>query len=331
MPNPRRVLPLAGLFLIAVCLCSLAFGARHLSLGTVLQALLEPRPGDTDDTVVRELRVPRTLIGLTTGLALGLAGTLMHGVTRNPLADPGILGVNAGASLAVVVAISGFGVTGAGGFVWFAFLGAALATATVYGIATAGPGGANPLRLALAGAALTAALTSLVTLVLLIDRTTFDRYRFWSVGSLAGRDEHTLLAVLPFVALGVVLAALSGRALNVLALGDDVARGLGQSLGRARALAALAVVLLCGSATALAGPIAFVGLAVAHIARRLAGADYRWTLAFSALLGPALLLGADVIGRLVAPPGELEAGIVVAFLGAPVMIAVVRRARWAVS
>jgi iron-siderophore transport system permease protein len=320
---------LAFVLLLVACACSLALGARHLPLSTVLQALFDPVSGDRDQAVVRELRVPRTLVGLTAGAALGLAGAIMQGVTRNPLADPGILGVNAGASLAVVVALSWLGISSAPALVWFALIGAGLATAVVYAIASVGAGGANPLRLALAGAALTAAATSLVTLVLLTDRTTLDRYRFWSVGSLAGRDTHALAAVLPFAAVGAVLAVASGRLLNVLSVGDDVARGLGQDLTRARAVAGLAIVLLCGSATAAAGPIAFVGLAVAHVARRLAGADHRWILALAGPLGATLLLAADVAGRLVAPPGELEAGIVVAFLGAPIMIALVRRADWA--
>jgi iron complex transport system permease protein len=313
--------------LIVVCGASLLLGARHLSVPSVLDALIAPRPGNPDDVVVRALRLPRTLIGVAAGAALGLAGTVMQAVTRNPLADPGLLGVNAGASLFVVVAISWFHIATMLGLVWFAFLGAAVATALVYAIAAAGREGATPFRLALAGAALTAAVTSLVSLVLLTDRTTLQQYRFWSVGSLAARDADALLTVLPFLAIGALLAAVSGRALNALALGDDAARGLGVSLPRARVAAGLSVVLLCGGATALAGPLVFVGLAVAHGAARIAGADVRWALALSAVLGAVVLVAADIIGRLIAPPGEIEAGIVVAFLGAPVMIALVRGTR----
>ena len=308
-----------------VVLLSLAVGARGIAPGAVLDAILSPVLSNNDHMVVRDLRVPRTVIGLLAGAALGLAGAIMQGVTRNPLADPGLLGVNAGASLAVVVGISFFGATQPGGFVWFAFAGAAAATAVVYAIGSSGRGGATPIKLALSGAALTAALTSVITLILVTDLDTLNLYRFWAVGSLVGRDLGTAAVVLPFLLVGAVLALLSGPGLNLLALGDDLARGLGQSVLRARIASALAIVLLCGSATALAGPLVFVGLVVPHLARRFSGSDYRWILAYSLLLGPVLLIAADVLGRLIALPGEIEAGLVVAFLGAPVLIAFARR------
>jgi iron complex transport system permease protein len=310
---------------VVTILVSLAIGSRAIVPSVVLDALFSPTDGNTDQMVVRDLRVPRTVIGLLAGAALGMAGTVMQGVTRNPLADPGLLGVNAGASLFVVLGISFFGVTQPSGFVWFAFAGAAAATAAVYAIGSSGRGGATPVKLALSGAALTAALTSIITLVLISDLDTLNLYRFWAVGSLVGRDLGTAAVVLPFLLVGAVLALVTTRSLNVLALGDDVARGLGQSLLRARASSALAIVLLCGAATALAGPLVFVGLVVPHLARRLSGSDYRWVLAYSVVLGPILLVAADIVGRLVAPPGELEAGLVVAFLGAPVLIAFARR------
>ena len=307
-----------------VVLLSLAVGSRAIAPSVVLDAVFAPVAGDTDHVVVRDLRVPRTVVGLLAGLALGLAGSIMQGVTRNPLADPGLLGVNAGASLSVVVGITFFGATQPEAFVWFAFAGAAAATAAVYAIGASGRGGASPVKLALSGAALTAAITSLITLLLVTNLDTLQIYRFWAVGSLVGRDLGTAGVVLPFLLVGAVLAFVTSRSLNVLSLGDDVARGLGQSLVRARVTSALAIVLLCGSATALAGPLVFVGLVVPHIARRLVGSDYRWILAYSLLLGPMLLVCADIVGRLVAPPGELEAGLVVAFLGAPVLIAFAR-------
>jgi iron complex transport system permease protein len=213
------------------------------------------------------------------------------------------------------------------GYAWFAVAGTAAAAAVVFGIGALGRDGAAPARLALVGAAFTAAATSLTTLVLLADLDTLDRYRFWVVGSLAGRDAGTLVAVLPLLAVGAVVALGTGRALNAVALGDDVARGLGHRLGLARAACALAVVLLCGGATALVGPIAFVGLVTPHLARRIAGPDHRWMLRYAPVIGATVLVAADIVGRLVAPPGELEAGIVLALLGAPVMIAVVRRTR----
>lgn len=318
------VVALVGLAL-AVAL-SLAIGTRTVDLPAVVQALFQPIAGDNDQMVVRDLRVPRTLIGLAAGAALALAGAVVQGLTRNPLADPGLLGVNAGAALFVVAGISFFGVSATADQVWFAFAGAAAATVAVYAV-SAGRGAPSPVTLTLAGSAVTAALTSIITLLLLGNLDALNQFRFWSVGSLAARDLDSLWAVLPFLLAGTLLAFSLGRSLNLLSLGDDVARGLGQHVGRARLLASVAVVLLCGCATALAGPIVFVGLAVPHIARRFTGPDYRWILAFSLLIGPTLLLLADVIGRVVAFPGELEAGFVVAFLGAPVMIALVRSRR----
>ena len=306
---------------------SLAIGSRDISLGTVIDAVLRPDGTLADHVVVRDLRIPRTLVGLLAGLALGLAGALMQGVTRNPLADPGLLGVNAGASLFVVAGIAWFGVTSALDSVWFAFAGAAVAAAVVYLIGSLGRESATPVKLALAGTALTAALTSLITIVLLSDGEAFDRYRFWAAGSLASRGLDASLPLIPFIAGGVALAVVAARTLNALALGDDLARGLGQNLVTARIVCAVAIVLLCGSATAMAGPIVFVGLAVPHLARWFTGPDYRLILLFSAVLGPALLLAADVLGRVIARPGEIEAGLVVAFLGAPMLIALVRRAK----
>lgn len=323
----RRAAVVGGVLVVVLAAyLSLVLGSRQIDPSVVLDALLAPRAGDNDHMVVRDLRVPRTVLGLLAGSALGLAGALMQGLTRNPLADPGLLGVNAGASLFVVLGINVLGITAASGQVWFAFAGAAAATLVVYVVGT-GPRGPSPLSLTLAGTAVTAALTSVITLVLLGDLETLNQYRFWSVGSLVGRDLDAALGVLPFIAGGVVIAAALGPSLNVLALGEDVARGLGAHLGRVRVLAAIAIVLLCGAATALVGPIVFVGLVAPHLARWLAGGDYRWVLALSALGGAALLTLADVVGRLIVPPGELEAGLVIAGLGAPVMIALVRGRR----
>ena len=326
-----RALPLAGLvlLLVLIVLASLAIGARDISPAVVFQALFAPDTAVTDHVVVLDLRIPRTVLGILAGAAFGVAGALIQGITRNPLADPGLLGVNAGASLFVVIGITWFGVVTALGLIWFALAGAAVAAAIVYAVGSLGRGGATPVKLALAGAALTAALTSLLTVFLLADLETLDRYRFWTIGSLVGRGLDTAAAVAPFLALGGLLALLGARTLNALALGDDLARGLGQNIPVARALTGAAVVLLCGGGTALVGPVLFVGLAVPHIARWIAGPDYRWILAYSALLGPALMLVADILGRLVLKPGELEVGIIVAFLGAPVLIALVRRTRLA--
>lgn len=327
----RRLIGLAMsvVLLLVMVVLSLALGARDVAFGDVWNALFSPDAGNNDHLVVRDLRIPRTVIGIVVGLSLALAGTIMQGITRNPLADPGLLGVNAGASVFVVLAISVLGISSPSAYVWFAFLGAAAAASVVYGIGAIGREGATPVKLVLAGTALTAGLTSIITLVLITDAETLNSYRFWSVGSLASRDFEPLFDLWPFIAVGAVLAFAVGRMLNLLSLGDDLARGLGQNLMLTRVIAALAVVLLCGSATALAGPMVFVGLVVPHIVRPVTGPDYRWILAYSALLGPVLLLAADVIGRLIVRPAELEAGIIIAVLGAPIMIALVRRVKLA--
>lgn len=332
----RHSLP-ARLVILMVCLsavvgvaaASLAFGTKPIPLASVVQALVSPDPAVNDHLIVRTLRGPRTVLGLLVGMALGLSGGVMQGVTRNALADPGLLGVSAGASLAVVVAIHLFGVGSLAGYVWFAFAGAAVASVVVYGLGSLGRDGATPVKLALAGAAVTAFLLSLTTAILLVDLATLDQFRFWVVGSLAGRDGAVAGQVAPVVVLGGALALALGPSLNTLALGDDVARGLGQRVGRARLVSALAVVLLVGGATAAAGPISFVGLTVPHVARALAGPDYRWILPYSALLAPVLLLGTDVLGRLVARPGEVQVGIVTALVGGPFFIALVRRRKLA--
>jgi iron complex transport system permease protein len=311
---------------LAAVWASLFLGSRSIDLAAVVDALAGRSGDSVEQMVVLDLRVPRTIIGLVAGSALGLAGALMQGLTRNPLADPGLLGVNAGASLAVVIAIAVFGVSAPSGYIWFAFLGAALAAVLVYLVAS-GRTGPTPLSLTLAGAAVTAVLTSLITLVLLRDLDTLGQYRFWSVGSLVARDAGTVVTLAPFLIVGAIVALVLGRSLNGLALGDDVARGLGQRVGLTRVLAGAAIIVLCGAATSLAGPLVFVGLVVPHLARRFVGPDYRWIMLYSLPLGAILLVLADTVGRLIASPSELEAGIVVAMIGAPVLIVLVRRNR----
>ncbi len=321
-------LVVAVVALALVALCSIAYGSKPIPFGDVVDALVA-FDGSNDHLIVRSLRVPRTAVGLGVGAALGLAGAVMQGVTRNPLADPGILGVNAGAALFVVGAIHLLDVTTVTGYVWFAFAGAAVVSVAVYGLGSLGRGGATPVKLALAGTAVAALLGSLTTAILLLDVTTLDQFRFWVVGSIAGRDATVAAQVTPFLVVGAVLAVASARTLNSLSLGDDVARSLGVRVGAARAVSALAVVVLCGAATAAAGPIAFVGLTVPHVARAICGPDYRWILPYSAVLAPILLLGADIVGRVVARPGELQVGIVTALVGAPFFVALVRRRKLA--
>lgn len=310
--------------LVLAALLSIAVGAKSIPLSTVLDALTDYDPTDNDHLIVRSLRIPRTIVGLLVGAALGAGGAIMQGLTRNPLADPGILGVNSGAALFVVIGIYWFDLASLLGYVWFAFAGAAVASLIVYALGSLGRDGATPVKLALAGAALTALLGSITTAILLMDVDTLDQFRFWAVGSLAGRTATIAADVAPFIGVGLLLAMVCGPLLNTLALGDDVARGLGQRVGLSRLLGAVCVVLLCGAATAAAGPIAFVGLAIPHVARAITGPDYRWILPYSMVLAPILLLGADIIGRVVARPGEVQVGIVTAIIGAPVFIGLVR-------
>ncbi|TYK43406.1 FecCD family ABC transporter permease [Actinomadura decatromicini] len=317
---------LLTVLLLLTVVASLAIGAEHVAFGRVLPGVLSPDPGSRDELIVHELRLPRTLLGVAVGAALGLAGGVMQALTRNPLAEPGLLGVNGGAALAVVVVIGTVRADDALVYVWAAFLGAAGAAALVYAIGARGRGGASPARLVLAGAAVNAVFSALTAGLMLLSPRSFNGFRFWQVGSLGGREMSILPRVLPFVLAGTVLALLLARPLNALAMGDEAGRALGSRPGRTRALGAVAVVVLCGSATAAAGPIAFLGLAVPFIVRTLAGPDQRLVLPYSLLLAPVLLLGADIVGRVVAP-GELETGIVTAFLGAPLFAVMVRRGR----
>ncbi|WP_433223473.1 FecCD family ABC transporter permease [Dactylosporangium sp. CS-047395] len=311
--------------LLLVVLGSLAVGVKAIPFGQVLDALLHGRGPDAG--VILDLRLPRTLLGVAAGASLAAAGVLMQALTRNPLADPGLLGVNAGAAFAVVVAIWIWRFADLTEFVWFAFAGAGIASVLVYLLGSRGRSGATPVRLALAGTAVSAVLGALINLITLLDPKVFDGFRFWGVGSLAAVDRAVIWQVLPFLAVGAVLAAGLSGALNTLALGDETARALGNRVGRTRVLGAVAVTLLCGAATAAVGPIAFVGLTVPHIARAVTGPDHRWLMPYALVLGPILVLGSDLLGRLLARPAEIQAGIVTAFLGAPVFIALVRRRR----
>jgi iron complex transport system permease protein len=314
----------AGVLLVAIA--SLAIGSVELPADTVLAALFA-YDGSNDHVIVRELRGPRTLLGLAAGASLALAGGVLQALTRNPLAEPGIFGVNAGASLAVVASIAFLGTTGPAGYVWFAFAGAAATSLAVFALGAVGRPEGNAVRVALAGVVLAAVLGSITAAILVLDASTLDRYRFWAVGSLAGQELSALAGVLPFLVVGAAIALGTGRQLDTLSLGDDVARGLGLRVGLIRTLGTAAQVLLTGSVVAVAGPIGFVGLAAPHAARVLVGAGYPWILATSALIGAALLVAADIVGRIVLRPGEVEVGIMTAFVGVPLFLWLVRRRR----
>ncbi|MFF9063099.1 FecCD family ABC transporter permease [Streptomyces sp. NPDC101213] len=329
-PPPRRTPRSLGLLvsvavLLLVAVASIAIGAKELSLDQVWHGVFQDT-GTYGDVVVGE-RVSRTVLGLLVGAALGLSGTVLQALTRNPLADPGLLGINAGASAAVVTAITYLGVTSVSGYVWFAFLGAAAVGALVWFLG--GSRGATPVRLALAGTALSAALFGYVQAVMIMDKAALARMRFWTVGSLTSATNDTIWRVLPFLAVGTLLAFALARPLNAMAMGDDTAKALGAHLNRTRALSMLAATVLCGAATAACGPIVFVGLMVPHAVRSFTGPDLRWIMPYAAVLSPVLLLGSDVIGRVVARPSEVQVGIITALIGGPVFIHLVRRRRTA--
>lgn len=309
-------------------LLSISVGAKPIPLDDVWTYLFAPT-GAYDSDVVHSVRVPRTVAGVLVGAALGLAGALMQALTRNPLADPGVLGVNAGAFAGVVLAIGVFGVTAPSGYVWFALLGAAGTSVLVYVLGSGGRSQATPVRLALAGTAVGAALTAATSVVIVTDVQAFDQVRLWNLGSLAVQNTTTLWWILPFVVVGCVLGLLLGPSLNAVALGEDLGKALGARIGRTRVLTAVAVTLLCGAATALAGPIGFVGLMVPHAVRALIGPDQRWVLPYSTVAAVMLLLVSDIAGRLVAWPGEVEVGIVTAVVGGPVLVLLVRRRKLA--
>lgn len=330
--DPRRrdrhrawwLLALLALLVVLVA-ASVAVGTREVSLAEIIGAIRGATATNGESAVA--VRIPRTLLGVLAGAALGLAGAIMQGVTRNPLADPGILGVNAGAALAVVIGVAWFDITSSETYLWTAILGAGLATLFVYRVGSLGPGGPTPLKLTLAGAATSVACASLVIAVVLPRNDIAGGIQSWQLGGIGGATFARVLPALPFLVAGFAISLLSARKLNSLALGDDLAAGLGEKVALARIMASAGAVLLCGAATALCGPIGFLGLVVPHVCRLLIGVDYRWLLPFSALGGASLLLASDVVGRVIARPAEIKVSIITALIGAPFFIWIVRRQR----
>ena len=310
--------------LALMCVASLAIGTENVALSTVWRAVTDYRDIG-DQWIVHDLRIPRTVLALLVGLALGLAGTLIQAVGRNPLADTEILGINSGAALFVVSAIAFFGVRDVGGYIWFAFGGSLFAMILVYLVGMTGRRAATPVRVLLAGVAIAAVLDGVAFAVRLRHPRAFDNMRFWDAGGLDGRSLDVAATTAPFIAIGVALCLIIGRSLNITALGDDLAKSMGGNVARTQALGLTAVTLLAGAATAGAGPIGFVGLMVPHAVRRFTGPDWRWILAYATVVAPALLLAADILGRVIIRPAELPAGIVTAFLGAPVLIWLIRK------
>ncbi len=321
----RRMLSLLLLtaVLAVVCVLSVAFGVRDITFTDALAAL-GGHTGTTEQAAAWQ-RIPRTVLAMMVGAALAVSGTTMQAVTRNPLADPGIFGVLAGASLAVVTGIAFFGLSNPVATMAAAVFGSAVAATFVYTVGSLGRGGATPLKLALAGAATSAAATSMVSAVLLPRVDVMDTFRFWQIGSVGGAEWPLLGLAAPFLILGALVCWASAGGLNALALGDDIATGLGRNVLRTRLVSSLGAVILCGVATALAGPIGFVGLIVPHVCRLLVGVDHRWLIPISALSGAILLVAADTLGRVVTRPSEIAVGVITPLIGAPFFIWIVRR------
>ncbi|WP_043432807.1 Fe(3+)-siderophore ABC transporter permease [Paenarthrobacter nicotinovorans] len=303
---------------------SLVVGSKDVDLASLWPAITA-YDGSPEHVIIRDLRLPRTVTGVLVGIALGLSGALIQALTRNPLADPGILGVNAGAGFFVVLGVALFGVTTIGEYIWFSFAGAVVATVGVYFIGSRGRGGATPLRLTLAGVALGAVLGGISSGITLLRPAVFDSMRSWSAGTLSNRTWEIFTAVTPFIVVGALIALALARPLNAVAMGDDTAKSLGANITSTRIWTIVSVTLLCGAATAAAGPIGFVGLMIPHVSRWIVGPDQRWILAYTLVLSPVLLLVSDIAGRLVLRPAEMQVGIITAFIGAPVLIWLIRR------
>ncbi len=322
--NFSTVLVLCLILLCVTVIASLVFGSRPIRFHELIEGLFNPNIDSFGANVVRT-RISRTVFGICCGAALGVSGAIMQAVTRNPIADPSILGVNTGASLFVVCGIAFLNISTANQYIGLALVGAAITAVFVFGIGSLGRGGATPIKLVLAGAATSAALSSLVTAIIIPRSYVMDQFRFWQVGSVGSASWDAIVIFLPFLIVGIIVGLISAPALNALAMGDEVATGLGVRTGILRILAALAGVLLCGAATALAGPIGFVGLLSVHVIRLMLGPDLRFVIPLSAVSGAIILTISDVIGRLLGSPGELEVGVVTAFIGAPLLIILAMR------
>ncbi|GIV22279.1 FecCD family ABC transporter permease [Chloroflexus aurantiacus] len=317
-------LPVCAIILGLALLSSIAFGAADIAPADVWQALVAFNPASTDHLIIRTLRVPRAAVAALVGAALAVAGALMQGLTRNPLADPGILGIETGAALGVVSAVFFLKIGSLYLYALFAFAGATLTALAVYALGSIGRGGPTPLKITIAGAALTALLSSFTTGILIFNQRTLEEVRFWLAGSVAGRDLNLLVQASPYLICGLLLALALGRQITTISLGDDIAKGLGQRTGWVKLLTAVATVVLAGASVAVAGPIGFVGLVIPHAVRFLVGVDYRWILPYAALIGATFLVLSDVAARLIIRPTELPVGVMTALIGGPFFVYLVR-------
>lgn len=318
---------LVSIIILGICvMASLAWGSKNIEFSQAINALLNNDDMSFAALVVRE-RIPRTIFSIMAGASLGISGALMQSITRNPIADPSILGVNTGAALFVVIGMAFFNINSANEYIWLALAGAGITSIFVYGIASIGNGGMTPIKLALAGSATSAVLSSLISAIILPRSELMDAFRFWQVGSVSGATWDSINLILPFIIVGLIISLISTPALNVLALGDDLATGLGVNIGIIRIICVIAGVILCGSTTAIAGPIGFVGLMIPHSIRLIFGSNLRGIVPMSAIGGAVLLTISDVLGRVIGSPGELQVGIITAFLGAPILIIIARKAK----
>jgi iron complex transport system permease protein len=328
-PNAPRTLligalPLCIAALLLAVMAGIAYGAADINIQTVWASILSFDAENTNHLIIQTLRLPRAITALLVGAALGVAGAIMQGLTRNPLADPGLLGIESGAALAVVGGVFVFHINSLPVYAVFAFIGGMLTALTVYALGSMGRGGATPFKLTIAGAALSSLLSSLTTAILMFNQRSLEEVRFWLAGSVAGREMSLVLEAAPFLLGGLLLAFIMGRQITTLSMGEDIARGLGQNVGWIKLIAAGAVVVLAGGAVALAGPIGFIGLIIPHVVRMFAGTDYRWVLPYSALLGASFLVLSDLIGRVLVRPLEMPVGIMTAAIGGPIFIYLVR-------
>ncbi|MDJ0658634.1 MAG: iron ABC transporter permease [Crocosphaera sp.] len=325
--SPSLLLPglIIALGLLMVCfLLNMTWGVADISFNNIYQAIFS-FDGSTEHLIIRTVRIPRSLIALLVGAALAVAGTLMQGITQNPLASPSILGINAGASFMVILATLILSNNSPSFYAGFAFLGAGITAMIVYSIAALGKGGITPLNLTLAGAALTAFMGSLTSGILIINQRALSEIRFWLAGSIGGKNIELLLQIFPYLLIGLLLAFALGKHITILSFGDDMAIGLGQETAWIKVMAAISIILLAGGSVALAGPIGFIGLIIPHIVRFLVGIDYRWIIPYSAILGAILLLITDTISRLILQPQEIPVGLVMPLIGSPFLIYLIRK------